>query len=356
MTSHLTNIISVSTIVILFLTSCTDGAQKLLDNRKQQLANISNHGASIAHKEFSLATDQLQEHIVELVEQPSDLKLEQARQSWITTSIAFKKCELYDIGDINSSFLHPRIYRWPTDSDRIQDTILNRPTMTLDRLQNQGSNLVGIAAIEFLLFREDALPKIKSPKAGQYLIAASSYLRTSANELNTTWQKYKPTFESALESKITGGQNQMTNILVAYLEETSKISLGKALGESNGGSTDISQLEGYMSNVSMDLVKSGFEEWKSCYYGNFENGSDDYGFDDYIIDLGNKDLANRIDMAIKSVNKAINELNDLSETLVNNPSSVQELNSKINKLSILIKNDLAGYIGATITVNDTDGD
>ncbi len=175
-------------------------------------------------------------------------------------------------------------------------------------------------------------------------------------ELNLTWVQYSSNFEHAIERKIGGGQNQIANSLVSYLEQMVKMSLGKALGENNGGKVDFRLLEAYKSDASLDFLKSGFSEWKSCFYGDFKNSRNNYGFDDYLIEMDNKKLAIRIENTIKDCELALANLKSLNQDLNTHPEKVSTLKKKFNELTVFIKTDLSSFIGATITVNDSDGD
>ncbi|MEM9919950.1 MAG: imelysin family protein [Bacteroidota bacterium] len=347
-------------ICVLSLLGCEMSEQQLFEQRSLQLKNLSDFGAVPLHDAFQKACKQFSEQVNAFAEDTSQDKLNEVQQQWKVVGQLFKRCELYDFGEVNSSFIHFRIHRWPTNERRLEDSLQTTTTLTAEGVSNMGSALLGLAALEHLLFEKDPTQSLlqfqENPRRLQFLVLSTEYLSIKAGELNEIWKNYSPTFTDALQSAISGGQNQLTNSLIAYLEETMKSRLGKALGESNGGLVDKTELEAHRSGASLDFLKSGFEEWKHCFNGDFEGNSDAYGFDDYLKAMGNQALADRIQIAIQECDQAMAELSVLQQDLENDTEKVANLKKAFHKLSVLTKNDLAGFIGVTVTANDSDGD
>ncbi|MEL6867750.1 MAG: imelysin family protein [Bacteroidota bacterium] len=347
-------------LALICLFSCEDQEKKLDQLRSQQLHNISEFGALPLHQSFQTACAQLSQSVQTFAQAPNMEQLSLVQKQWQQAGELFKRCELYDIGEVNSQFIHFRLHRWPINEQRLEDTLQMNPAISTDRVANLGSALVGIAALEYLLFEqtpEQTLAQFqKEPKRLQYLQGCAAYLDQKATELQTIWKNYHPTFITALESRISGGQNQITNSLVAYLEETSKLRLGKALGEADGGLVDTSKLEAYRSDASLAFIKSGFAEWKHCYKGEFPNSTDIFGLDDYLVALGNQDLVNRVQTAIEACDAALNELSSLNQDINGQKAKVTAVKTAFSTLAVLLKTEVASFIGVTITVNDSDGD
>lgn len=347
-------------IIIVSILSCGDTTQQLNEHRSSQLQNIAEFGAQPLHQSFQNACTQLASDVKLFAENLNADNLRKVQKQWKEVGQLFKRCELYDIGDVNSSFIHFRIHRWPVNTARLQDTIQQGEPLTLEKMSNFGSALVGIAALEYLLFDEDTDTTLSlfqsEPRRVEYLNLATEYLAKQATELNSIWKKYQPAFVAALENEIAGGHNQMINSLVDFLETTSKLRIGKALTAEAENGVDPKRLEAYRSNASLDFIKSGFEEWKRCYGGAFANSPDQFGFDDYLKALGQSDLANRIQTAIKNCDVALTELSNLNQDLEAQTAQVTDLMNAFNQLSILMKTELATYLGVTVMVNDSDGD
>lgn len=337
-----------------------DSEEKLIEQRVLQLKNMNEYGAKPLFQSFSLACEALQNDIENFSQSITLENLTTIRNQWETVGKLFKKCELYNIGDVNDKLIRSRIHRWPINIELLEDSLASDGIISAEYISILGSHILGIGTIEYLLFQNDPEGTLASfqanPRRLDYLSETSKYLKVKADELESIWEGYSSEFVTATESRISGGQNQMTNALLAFLEETIKLRLGKALGENNGGTPDLTNLEAYISNASLDFIDSGFEEWKNYFSGNFPNSPDNYGFDDYLIALDQETLVSTINTAISDCDAAIDQLTDLNTDLINNTEKVEDLKAAFQALTVLIKTDMASVIGAIVTVNDTDGD
>ena len=349
-------------IPFLFFACKTDdnAEEKLIQQRILQMENMDTYGAKPLFQDFVDACKNLQERTANFAGDLTSENLAAVQNQWIVVGELFKKCELYDIGDVNGSFIQFRIHRWPAEAETLADTLNSSGLITLDYIGSLGSHIIGIGALEYLLFEQDnsmVLSQFQNDdRYLDYLIEATRYLALQAEEMQSIWNEYSPVFVAATQSRISGGQNQMTNALLAFLEETARNRLGKALGEDDGGVLNKDLLEAHRSNASLDFIKSGFVEWKTYFFGDFPNSPDNYGFDDYLMALGNEDLVPAINAAIADCDAALGQLTDLNSDLANNTAQVEQLKDSFRSLSVLIKADLASVLGVTITVNDSDGD
>ena len=78
--------------------------------------------------------------------------------------------------------------------------------------------------------------------------------------------------------------------------------------------------------------------------------------DDYLGALGNQDLVNRVQTAIEACDTALNELSSLNQDLNGQKAKVAAVKTAFSTLAVLLKTEVASFIGVTITVNDSDGD
>lgn len=347
--------------IIVLIVSCNHDLSK--DNtsaqRSKQLTNMYDNGINSLHDKLEIDCLNLFTEINTLSQNLTVTQLEMAQEKWRIATESYKRCELYNIGDVSRTFIRYRIHRWETNTEALEDSLLTNIPATSDYISSLGSAIIGLAAVEYLLFETDVnttLTDLQSnTKRLDYLVESSNYIYQRAAALNITWDNYSAKFKSTLESKINGGQNLMLNSMIAYLEETTKVRLGKALGESNGGTLDIEQFEAFRSRHSLELIKNGFDEFKLCYRGNYSNGNG-FGFDNYTIDLENQILSDRIETALQNCDDKLNALSDLNTDLINQTQKVIDLQITFQELVILLKADLASFIGATVTVNETDGD
>ena len=133
--------------------------------------------------------------------------------------------------------------------------------------------------------------------------------------------------------------------------------MGRPLGEANGGTPDAEELEAFRSDSSLYLMKSNIQELQNVFTGNYKENTRQIGFDEYLRDLENDALRFRIKDAFTKVNFEIETFDQsLNLTLQNDPEKVLKLKDACSELLVLIKVDMASFIGSIITFNDNDGD
>lgn len=346
---------------VLVINSCNpdNSETEISEKRNQQLINMYDNGIQPLHENFEAICLDFTNEVTDFSLNLNTSNLETVRAKWKTVAETYKRCEVYNVGDVQRSFIRFRIHRWETNVVQLEDTLATNPIITTEYISNLGSAIVGIAAIEYLIFENDATTTVSifqnDANRLAYLVESANYLHQQAQALKTEWIDYSEEFKTATESRISGGQNLMTNALVAFIEETLKLRLGKALGDDNGGSLTIEEFEAFYSQHSLELIKKGFEEFKHIYRGDYIN-SDEFGFDDYLVFLDNETLPTTIEVAIENCENKLNDLQNLEDDLINNTAKVTALQTALQELLVLIKADMASYIGATIVPNDTDGD
>ncbi len=355
-------------VILLFLivTGCdNDGISEdqaqIEYNRRDQLRNLFTNGILPLHEEFVQQTEVLF-RVTEAFS--NDISLENLltlREEWKTTANLWKRCEVYDIGDIKDSFIHTRINTWPTNTDNIESFIGASDPINLNFINSVGSSSKGIAALEYLLFDKDATTTLSDLQSNSrridYLVALSEDLKNTSEEIKGLWNAYGPVLTEAVQSDLDGGQNQTVNAMVTLLEEIIISKLGRALGDANGGFTDIEELEAFRSDISLEMIQNNVEELRRAFNGSYKENTRRIGFDDYLVNLDNIQLRDAIKAAFNTVEEHISTFgNSLNNILQTDPEKVLELKNACNELLVLIKVDMASFIGSTITFNDNDGD
>lgn len=359
--------LSLSFVFAIFfcVVSCEDGTitedeYQISYNRTAQLTNLYQNGVLPLHQLFIDEITILSANAKTFSETTSTENLIVLQNQWKKTVSIWKQCELFDIGDINDSFIHYRINRWPTDVDNIEEYVLSLDPINKEFVSSKGSSSKGISAVEYLLFNLDNTPLLSefenNPRRVNYLVATLEVLQDDATELYNLWVTYSDVFVNSLENGVDGGQNQLINAIVGLLEEITQSKLGKALGESNGGTPDIEEFEAHRSDWSLEMIKSNLISLEKSYDGSYTEDSRKFGFDNYLIELDNKQLSDAISAQFKVCFASVDKITSLNNTVVNNPTLVENLKNDLTNLLVLIKVDMSNFIGSTITFNDNDGD
>ena len=356
-------------ITITFLISCENDdlsiEQQQQSLRESQLRNTYDNGITPLLDSFIENTISLNEAAVNFSQNKTEAQLENVRAQWLETLLVWKNLELYDVGDIQDSFIHFQINRWPSNTVFIDNFIAGNEVINEAFINSNGSSSKGISAIEYLLYsgettQETLTSFISTDNADRrtnYLFALIENLVIKSQELKEQWEAYAPTFYSTLETGLNGSQNQLINAMITLSEQIVILKLGNALGDQNGGNIDITELENYRSQVSLESIEQNVRTLYSTYTGEYRNDNDSIGFDDFLSLLN----ANIIDEAIRtSFEENLTSINNIQGSLVNaletNPQQVIELQSSLNELEVLIKVDMANALGVIVTVNSNDGD
>ncbi|GHC47198.1 imelysin family protein [Ulvibacter litoralis] len=364
---HLVSILAVCTLFVLFgITSCEDEGisedqAQLQYNRRDQLNNLVVNRILPLHESFATQTTTLLEKAEAFAQNETVQNLTTFQNEWKNTAILWKQCELYNMGDIEDSFIHTRIDTWATNDDNIEGFIAGSEPIDIAFINSVGSSSKGIAALEYLLFNADISTTLtdfqNDSRRVDYAVALSEDLKNLGAEINGLWIGYGPTFIDAVDSNLEGGQNQTNNAMVTLVEEVIISKLGRALGDTNGGTLNEEEFEAFRSDISLQMIKANLEEVQKTFTGNFVEGTRNIGFDDYIANLEGNDLRDRINASFDVVTSQLDTFSQsLNETLQSNPEKITALQNACNDLLIILRVDMASFIGSTITFNDNDGD
>lgn len=354
---------------ILFTVSCEkEGSvgynSEVQRHKKAQLENIFDNEISRLNSEFIAETTELNTIVAAFKQETTVPNLIATQIQWLEMVKVWKQMELYNIGDISASFLHSEISRWPTNEKFINDFIDETEIIDEAFIASKGSSSKGISALEFFLFSENNETVVSSftsdnnfEKRMDYLVAVAQNLKTKSQELSQLWTNYKPVFISSLENGVDGSQNQVINEMVALLEEIIVYKLGKPLGDTNGGTIDLDELEAAKSGVSLKIIQQHLTSLKRCYKGDFAQTPFRVGFDDFLILIGSEDFSIKIADQFAVCQSQLDSIEgSLKDEILSNPEAVISLKNSFTDLLVLIKVDMANVLGSTITFNDNDGD
>ncbi|TXF90228.1 imelysin family protein [Neolewinella aurantiaca] len=333
------------------------------DPRGLQLSAVFNNGIVPAHAAFVAEATALQTAADAFAANPDTQNLAEVQLRWRSATDQWKMCEVYDFGPVSNFFLHTRIHRWPVDTEGIDDAINAGETIDEAYISSRGSSIIGLGTLEYLLFAEDESTTVQrftnDAARRDYLQALSHYLTTVATELNNRWLEAGPAFTTNTGLSVGGGQNQFVNGLINQLDKTIRFRLRTPSGEESGEAPDASLVETPFAAYSLACLRAGFAEWELAYYGG-ESAGNGYGFDDYLAELGNTDVAPRIAAAIEKVAANLDALSQrnttLGELVTDDTAAISQLTADYQALLVLMRVDLSSSISVVLTVTDADGD
>ncbi len=355
--------------ILLFMSCNNEGISEseyqIEYTRTEQLKNTYENEIIVLASLFIKKTSLLKTSIVNFKSNTTLTNLATTKENWLEVLKTWKQLELYNLSAVENSFIHFEINRWETNTENVNIFINGNEVINEAFIASKGSSSKGISALEYLLFSSDNNQNVLNSftidtnynRRLDYILALSENLHLKANELLNLWENDKISFISSIENGISGSQNQLTNAMINLIEEVIISKLGNPLGDKSGGIIKTDALEAARSKSSLLIIQEHLTALKRCYTGAFIDNDIQWGFDNYLTLISREDLDISILNAFNNCQIKIDKIsNPLSEELLQNTQNITDLQDSFRDLLILIKVDLSNAIGATVTLNDNDGD
>ena len=145
-------------LTVLIIVSCSEGTviySELDYYREGQLKNTFRNEIAPLHSLFADECTKLNNASIAFANQPNQVNLEELRKQWLETVLTWKRCELYNQGPVEQSFIHNSIDKWPINATTIETSISSENTIDNSYITSRGSNAKGLAAIEYLIFDQN---------------------------------------------------------------------------------------------------------------------------------------------------------------------------------------------------------
>ena len=352
-------------MALLVYTGCKKKGPEPTFDRKGMLDNIYHNSLEVVHANFTAEVTTLKSDVDAFVSNPTTQTLEAVQSQWYAAKYSWEQCEVYEIRSVADLFLHNKIDKWPSNEAFIENNLEGTDMLDETFVENTGSNVKGLPAMEYLLWDELGNSQVLinyasdslATRRGDYLSALSANLITQATHLQQVWEEEESAFVEEIGNSAEGTLNQLVNAQVGLLEEIVGGKLGRPLGKSDGGTPQPEDPEADHSGHSLAMIKSDLIGLKNS----FHTGSDSLNLVDLLDFLeAEKDGALLSDLIMAQLDVCITQVDitpaPLSESVVSQPAQVELLYDEIRDLLALIKVDMANRLGITITFTDNDGD
>ncbi len=314
------------------------------------LKNISDNFISKGISDFKIKATTLNGAVKNYLVSKSDLDLQTAQSKWKSVIDVWRICELFNIGEIKTSFLYNRIDSWNADTADINFIIKNSSTISKSLIELKPSNNVGIYALEYLLF-ENSLEKGKG--FYEYLEALANDLEDQSEKLNSLWETtYKTNFTNSKGLSLSASVSAILNYQPIICEEILRDKISIPLGYYNYIDFDVKKLEAWRSRYSLEIISGTFYALKNLYYG-----ADGEGFDDYLLFIGNKAVNKKAALYFDETEGILKDIKGpLLSTLSSEEDNMLKLRTSFQKIRSLFAVEVISAIGIMGTFSDIDGD
>ena len=344
-----------------------DGSCDYSDFSRQ--AMLQNIGKNIIIPNYKTLVDkstELNDAVTNFAGSPSTVNLTTVQQAWKTANLAWQNCKMFEFGPAEDEAMRANLNTYPTDSAQIENNISSG---SYDLNSFTTAEEKGFPALDLLLFgigenNDSIVNKYtiapNATKRMDYLKDVSAHIKAKAETVYNAWIEedgnYIQTFVEATGTDVGSSLGMLVNQLNFDYELIKNAKIGIPLGKKTLWQPLPEHVEAYYSGVSVELATANIEAIEHLYLG-----STGLGLDDHLNAVDAQYNGGTLDEAIKSqLTKAINELKNvpdpLSETIISNPSVVDDAYTELQAQVVLFKTDMPSVLGVLITYQDNDGD
>ncbi len=273
--------------------------------------------------------------------------LESLQEAWKTAYMSWQKVEVYNIGPAERELMTFQMNVYPTNLTDIE-TNISSGAYDLKAVNN--NDAVGFPAVEYLLFESGTLSEDATRKYLSDLVDRMSEL---TSQVLTEWtSSYRDTFVTSTGNTASSALNLFVNDLIFYTEKGFRANkVGIPAGIFSGGPLPDRVESLYAQTYSKDFSLEALNTIQDVF------NSGNFGLEDYLIYLGNTELAIDINEQMDAARTALNGLDNsfYNQVLTDNTQMLRTYD-EIQKIVVLLKVDLLQELNIAVDYVDADGD
>ncbi|CAM1343450.1 imelysin family protein [Tenacibaculum amylolyticum] len=331
-----------------FLTSCSsDNESSIVQNQKDytnQIDNITNNViittyTSLNSKANALVTAAQSFTIGDAI------ALESTRQAWRDAREPWEQSEGFLYGPVDTEGIDPSIDSWPLDLTFLNTVLGSTTAITPTFLASQNNNAKGFHTIEYLLWGIDGSKVAADFTAREieYLQAATQDLQNNTQALYDGWissgGNFAAQFLTLPSTNYASQKNviqEITDGISIIADEVANAKIEVPLN-GNGGSAAPDQEESRFAHNSKADFVNNIISIQNIYLGGLTS----------IVAETNATLDTTIKTQITEAIDAINAIpGTFTDAIINNRSTVQNAQSKVNTLFDTTENELKPFINS----------
>ncbi|ADR22230.1 hypothetical protein MATR_01280 [Marivirga tractuosa] len=345
---------TIAFLSFIILSACTNTNRNTDFDKKPMLENIAQNLAIPAYENSLKSFISLDSSISLLKQEDADKNLATVQELWKNAAISWAETIPYHFGPIDELLIGNNFHYFPIDTLKINKALLDFEGN--DRFINQlGSNLRGLAALEYLLYSKENHLNLHTVAFAKML--SGNLVKLNQQLLNQWKPDYAQSFISKNGSDINSSMTLLSNQWIELVEKIKNDKIAIPAGKIAGTNQDITILQAPYSKISLILIKANLIALQQSI-----NGGEGKGVDDYLTALDIKDqegelLSNKINTQIELlIQLTNNEKEDLANLMQKDSEKLDEIQLELLNLSILLKTDMMSQLGLITTFSDSDGD
>ena len=338
-------------------------------DRRAMLQSIVERAVYPGQEAFTAAADELLAAAAAFLDTPDEARLEAMQAAWRGASNAWEEIALLAL-DLRITAIHNRIDKPPLNVEFVGDILTGDEPIDAAAVENMGSTVRGLPAIEYLIFDTDLsaaaiVEGFDDSRRRDYLLALTQNLADKARELQHAWspegRDYASRFIKADQAagQIQGSINMLANKMFEQLETSLQMRLGEPAGIALGTGPQPELVESPRSQHSLAQIKHGLIGMRRLFNGG--EGDDAPGFDDYLDFVGATAetgmLSQLIDERFTNALAAIDAIElPLAVAVAEDADGVAALYEAMRQLLIPLRVDMKSQLSILLTFSDRDGD
>jgi predicted lipoprotein len=340
------------------------------DLRQEVLDDIVEHVLLPAHADFAREAKKLRNHALEMSNSPTPEIVPQLQNSFLRTRLAWKHCELFNLGRIRQSFVHEYIDHWPTNAFLV-DQLLKTAELKPENIANLNPEACGLPALEHLLFPDlDADPDSlaflftdapTAEKRRSVFLGLADNIHSRAKIVHRFWSPQGNDYGSQWAASRGSGDmdalKELVNSMIKLLHDCEHEKLGEAMGRYDREGPDPQKFEAWRSGQSHALLKANLQTMQDVFTGKGGGKGLRHLLDDVATQHSGKPLSEVISDQFEAAHTALLALKSpMREHLEQQMDEYQAAYQKLSTLLRLFRTDVISSLGLSILNLEADSD
>ncbi len=313
----------------------------------------------------SLANDaaRLDSDAAALCASSNDEALESARESWHAARSSWMKSQAVSFGPVMERRSVSLLDWSPTDTAGMDEFLASGDLTDAAQVKDVfGSNRRGFGAVEYLLFRPDALDKLAdSPAYCAYLVALTGVVREEATGILAEWVDgserrgpYQDYFTDRADSSLlpVAAVEQVVRIQVFLIRDIVQMRLASAVGLREGG-VDLSAIPGTAAGHGLTDLRQEILGMQAVYAG---SGPDARGISHLVQPLSEETDQRLKDQFAAALDAIDSVEGPLRVAAVQRPQQVNALYERLAAVELTLSTEVVSLLGVSVGFSDSDGD
>lgn len=307
------------------------------------------------------SSEAMSERIRILVTDPTEARLEAARDSWRQARAHWSRVQAYTFGPVMELRIPSLVDWWPIDESKI-DEALTRPAISPEDVRETfAADQRGFSTLEHLLFAngDSVLSRLQAgdDAFGQYISALAAVIADAVRLAADDWSgEYGESFSGGGDRAISENLAiaDLVRVPVFLTETVGDMQLGVALGITKP-EADLSAIPEGDAGAGVDDLAQYVHGIKDTYLG----GQDGLGISDLIAQLSeaaDQRMRDALTDAIDAIESLQGNGPPLRRVLATDPGAVAETRDAIKAVQIVLNTEIVSLLGVTIGFSDNDGD